>query len=154
MFLTRSSPSPPIKSSTPSPYQVLLTKSSSQIPSLLVLLSKSSIQKTTRLSRQWLWWLFPRIRNPIWIKATNTQESNSWTVQWQRSTMYHLSPRYKLHDKPIRDLLSCGRGQQTVSLGTKPLFGRKQSKSFGILREKSSLQFEHISKKIPYIYIH
>ena len=36
--------------------------------------------KTSVLSRQWLWRLLPRIRNPIWINATNTQESNSWPV--------------------------------------------------------------------------
>ena len=51
------------------------------------------------------------------------------------------------------DLLSCGRGQQTVPFSTKPQFGRKQSKSFGIRRGQISLQFKYISKKFPYMYL-
>ena len=86
--------------------------------------------------------------------STRQTPKNQIAGQWQRSTMYHLSSRYKPHDKPIRDLLSCGRGQQTVSFSTKPRFGRKQSKSFGIRRGQISLQFKYISTKFPYIYIH
>ena len=85
-------------------------------------------------------------------KTFSFEKKNQIAGQWQRSTMYHLSSRYKPHDKPIRDLLSCGRGQQTVSFSTKPRFGRKQSKSFGIRRGQVSLQFKYISKQFPYIY--
>ena len=57
--------------------------------------------------------------------------------------MYHLSSGYKPQDKQIRDLLSCGRGQQTISFSTRPRFGRKQSKPFSIRRGQISLQFKY-----------
>ena len=96
--------------------------------------------KTTRLSGQWLWQLLPQNRNPIWINATYTQALNSWPVAGVNYVPLIIKVQTPGHTNPRFAILS----QQTVSFNTKPRFGRKQSRSFGIRRGQIFLQFKHI----------
>ena len=102
--------------------------------------------KTSVLSRQWLWRLLPRIRNPIWINATNTQESNSWPVA-EVSYVPHIN-KVQTPRQLNRALLFSGRGQQTVPFfRMKTRFGRKQSKFSASAENKSLSNSNTLSKK-------